>query len=208
MTALNVLIIGGGDFARHLDRALGFMGHDVTILSKAECDATRGAVVADRMDIHRPEFVVCTAGMSDRLVGATIDEVLASNLKAPMVVGAIAHSLDVPCLLVASTAGISPGEHVWYGPAKAGVINFVRAMGNKGARIWALSPGRMDTAMRERDWPGEDPHTRLEPHRVAAVALDIIDGRYAPGANVVIRKVGLERVDVYEDAATVLPSLL
>jgi hypothetical protein len=37
---------------------------------------------------------------------------------------------------------------------------------------------------------------------------DIVLGRYAPGANVIVRKVGLERVDVYEDPAPCLPSLL
>ena len=39
---------------------------------------------------------------------------------------------------------------------------------------------------------------------------EIIDGRYAPGAHVILRKVGMYpgRVDKWEEAAPMLPSLL
>jgi len=203
-----ILILGGGDFAQHLKRALEVWGNrDAVVLERRDCDVTRLDEVVDALSGH-PDAVVCTAGLSDRIIGVSIREVLDANLYGPMLVGTVSAAKGIPCLLVASTAGIVPGKHVWYGPAKAGVINFVRAQATVGARIWALSPGRMDTAMRQADWPDEDRHTRLLPAEVAIVAVNILNGEYAPGANVVIRKVGLDRVDIYEDAAPVLPSLL
>lgn len=209
---MKVLIMGGGDLAARLAKSITLTGagsgHQIVIVDKSDCDLTNYSAVAYTINLAHPDFVICTAGLSDRRVGVTIREVVEANLLTAMNVGQAAAGYNVPCLLVASTAGIDPGHHSWYGPAKAGVINFVRAMGNGGHKIWAISPGRIDTRMRQDDWPNEDPATRLQPGQVTKVMINIMEGHYAPGANVIVRKVGYDRIDVYEEVQACLPSLL
>lgn len=207
---MKLLIFGGGDLARTFERMYSTSAAlEVVILDRDECDAAEFDEVRAAIDAEQPDFIVCTAGTSD-IAAETLEEVLDDNLVTAMNVGTAAQGDHIPTVLVASTAGINPGTHLWYGPAKAGVISFVRAMANadEEARIWAVSPGRMDTRMRDADFPDEDPATRLAPRKVASLIIDILDGNYAPGANVVIRKVGLHRVDIYEEVAPCLPSLL
>lgn len=204
---MKILIFGGGDLARafaSVDR-----GDDIVTLSKAAVDVRDFQAVGIAIHAIEPDFIICTAGLSDRVIGVTMKQVVETNLLGPMNVGQLAAAYGKPCLLVASTAGMSPGTHSWYGPAKAGVINFVRAMANGGARIWAISPGRMRTKMRSDDFPDEHPETQVSTQIVSGVIDEIIAGHYAPGANVVVRKVGTSgRVDIYEEVAPCLPSLL
>jgi NAD(P)-dependent dehydrogenase (short-subunit alcohol dehydrogenase family) len=197
---VNVLILGGGEFAGHLERVLILHGHTVDVIERREMTLTDFRNVLDAVERLLPDFVVCTAGHSDMIVGTSPSEVLHRNLLAPINVATACAAFGIPTLLMASTAGMIPSRHhPWYGPAKAGVIAHVQSMALRGHKIWALSPNRMDTAMRENDWPGEDRATRLDPRDVAAVALDIIDGHYPSGANVVVRKVGTTgRVDVFQ----------
>ncbi len=207
---MKLLIFGGGDLAREIQKAAYVEGiNEVEVLDRMDCDAAEFDEVRAAIDGEQPDLIVCTAGISD-IKADSLEQVLDDNLVSAMNVGIASQEDHIPTVLVASTAGINPGAHLWYGPAKAGVINFVRAMANSDeeARIWAISPGRMDTKMRQDDFPDEDPSTRLRPRVVARKILDILNGDYAPGANVVIRKVGLHRVDVYEEVAPCLPSLL
>ena len=204
---MKLLIFGGGDLAAAIEKSALMILHDVVVVEHKDVDAGVYEDVLQVVEFEMPDYIVCTAGTSD-VASDNLGEVLNDNLVTAINVGTAAGIYDVPCVLVASTAGISPGTHLWYGPAKAGVINFVRAAANRGSRIWAVSPGRMDTKMRDADFPDEDPATRLRPQKVAHLIIDVLDGDYAPGANVVIRKVGLHRVDVYEEAAPTLPSLL
>ena len=202
---MKTLVFGGGDLGQVYQRGR----NDIILAPKAACDAADYLSVAGFMEEYRPDRVLCTAGLSDLAAGVTMQEVLDANLVAPMNVGRLAAAFHTPCVLVASTAGIVPGNHVWYGPAKAGVINYVRAMASYGERIWAVSPGRMDTKMRDIDWPDEDKATRVAPWVVGIAIDNCFDGDYAPGANVIVRKVGTRgRVDIYEEAAPCLPSLL
>lgn len=200
---MRTLVFGAGDLARVYSR-----GHDdVILLERDDCDASDYDAVVEAIEHWEPHRVLCTAGLSD-IKADSLEEVLNANLVTAINVGTAAAAAGLPCVLVASTAGIVPGDHAWYGPAKAGVINFVRAMANRGARIWAISPGRIHTSMRQDDFPEEDPATRLEAWVVGVQIENIFNGDYAPGANVVIRKVGYHRTDIYEEVAPCLPSLL
>lgn len=202
------LVFGGGDLADSFRIEAERRGDSAKLLTKDACDVRRFGTIVTRIEQYRPDFVVCTAGLSDRRIGVPLSDVIATNLTGAINVGQAAEAYGIPCLLVASTAGIVPGLHAWYGAAKAGVITYVRAKGDAGVQMYAVSPGRMDTQMRDDDWPDEDVRTRVDPAVVAEVMFDIVEGRYGPGANVIVRKVGLERVDVYEEAKACLPSLL
>jgi hypothetical protein len=68
----------------------------------------------------------------------------------------------------------------------------------EGYDAYCISPGRVDTKMREKDFPGEDVKTRLTTKQVAGVVKEILDGKYQSGDNIIIRKRGyrtLRRID-------------
>jgi NAD(P)-dependent dehydrogenase (short-subunit alcohol dehydrogenase family) len=194
---MRVLVFGAGGLSAALDRALP---HEVIELSQSAVDVRDIVDIHDAIQRYSPGFIINAAGRSE-LIGDTLHEIIAVNLTGAINVAISSRSSKIPCLLVASTAGMQASEHhPWYGPAKAGVIAHVRAVALAGQEVWALSPNRMETKMRQADWPDEDPKSRLDPERdVAPVVGDIIAGRYAPGANVVVRKVGISgRVDVFQ----------
>ena len=102
-------------------------------------------------------------------------------------------------IFIASVAGMyGKPEHSGYSASKSGVISFVQSLGFEGYDAYSISPGRVDTKMRENDFPGEDKRTRLSTLQVAEIVKECIDGKYKPGDNVIIRKRGfrkLKRVD-------------
>jgi hypothetical protein len=68
----------------------------------------------------------------------------------------------------------------------------------EGYNAYAISAGRVHTKMREKDFPNEDPKTRLLPKSIGKVVKEILNNKYKPGNNVIIRKRGyriLRRVD-------------
>ena len=102
-------------------------------------------------------------------------------------------------IFIASVAGLyGKAEHSGYSASKAGVISLVQSLGMEGHLAYSISPGRVDTKMREKDFPGEDKRTRLTTKQVAQVVKSCIDGKYQPGENIIIRKRGfrtLKRID-------------
>ena len=85
-----------------------------------------------------------------------------------------------------------------YCASKGGTISLVQSLAFEGYDAYSISPGRVDTKMREMDYPGEDPRTRLTTHATASVIFDCINGRYEPGDNIIYRKRGfrtLRRID-------------
>ena len=102
-------------------------------------------------------------------------------------------------IFFASVAGLyGKPEHSGYSASKAGVISLVQSLGMEGYNAYAISAGRVHTKMREKDFPNEDPKTRLLPQSVGRVIKEILSGKYTPGNNVIIRKRGyriLRRVD-------------
>jgi NAD(P)-dependent dehydrogenase (short-subunit alcohol dehydrogenase family) len=89
-------------------------------------------------------------------------------------------------------------EHSGYSASKSGVISFVQSLGLEGYNAYSISPGRVDTKLREKDYPGEDRRTRLTTLQVAEIVKECIDQKYTPGDNIIIRKRGfrkLKRVD-------------
>lgn len=208
---MRILCFGAGGLTDAISRSLQFRWDEVLQLSKRQCDVRNFHAVMERVDAHRPDFIIGAAGVSDMALGTNIQEVLDVNLKGAIYVAAAGKSFGTPTLLIGSTAGMqSPEQHPVYGPAKAGVIAHVAAAGKAGQQIYCLSPNRMDTPMREADWPDEDRRTRLHPVKdVVPVIARIIDGQYPWGANVVVRKVGTSgRVDVFQAPTVVMEGML
>lgn len=119
-----------------------------------------------------------------------------------------AASPDATLIFIASVAASygKPG-HSGYSASKAGVRSLVQSLAMEGRDAYAVSPGRVNTPMRERDFPGEDIRTRLDPAEVGYVVAEILNGDHDPGDNLVVRKIGFEthrRVDKGEPWRTYL----
>lgn len=96
-------------------------------------------------------------------------------------------------IFIGSVAGFhGKANHAGYCASKAGVHSLVQSLAAEGHNAYAIAPGRVDTKMREKDYPGEDKKTRLTVEQIAQVVQEIIDGMYKPGDIIVIRKTGYE----------------
>lgn len=175
-------------------------------LTHADCDVRYTGQVLDAFHRHPDaDLVVNLAGVSSvgHLNGQRHDYGLeiTTNLIGPFNIARAAalFNPDATLVFIASVAGMyGKPNHAGYSASKAGVISLVQSMGMEGYLAYAISPGRVDTKMRERDYPGEDPRTRLTVEQVAEVVEDIVARKYQPGDNVVIRKIGFDtflRVD-------------
>ncbi len=196
-----ILIIGGGDIAANgIIPLLGGVS-----LTRDDCDVRDYNSVANQIKQLQPETVICTAGVShvSNVKNSIIEEwkeELDINLLGSYHVAKACVTNNVKNLIFfASVAGLyGKPEHSGYSASKAGVISLVQSLGMEGYNAYAVSAGRVHTKMRERDFPNEDPRTRLAPDKVGQVIVEILNGKYNPGDNVIIRKRGyriLRRVD-------------
>lgn len=199
-TGPKVLIFGKGGISEGIKDALP--RSEVVALSQESCDVTDGNQVWWMLENRHnmgndPDWVVNCAGIDEEgfLCGAdTID----TNLIGSYFVAEQCVKRGIPCILIASVAGLyGKPAHAAYCASKAGVISLVQSWGFDHD-IWAISPGRVDTPMREARYPNDTPGSRLSPLQIGAVVRDIMDGKYESGTNVIIRKQGLHEVIIEE----------
>lgn len=184
---MRVLVFGKGGISGGIKKALA--EHEVIELTKDDCDVRDAMTVFCALGDHKPEWVINCAGISKPDYPKLEIE---TNLQGAMNVALM--SAPIPQIHIASVAGLygKPG-HLGYSVSKAGVITMVQSLGFEYS-IWAISPGRVDTPMREKDYPNDTPGSRLDPLCVGVVVQDIMSGYYQSGANIIIRKVGLDDI--------------
>jgi NAD(P)-dependent dehydrogenase (short-subunit alcohol dehydrogenase family) len=187
---MHVLIFGKGGISGGITAAID---HDVTELSHNEADVRCRVAVARAIKSLAPDWIINCAGVSDHT--NPFYEVQ-TNLMGTIYVAQAAG--QIPSIHIASVAGLyGKPDHVGYSASKAGVISVVQSLGFSQP-IWAISPGRVDTPMRERDYPDDTPGSRLHPEQIGWVVTDIMANKYERGSNVIIRKVGLDTIVVTE----------
>lgn len=189
-------IFGGGGIAEGI---IEIVGGDVY-----EADVRDYAEVRTVLSRHNPLVVINCAGVShpSMMVGSRsdwIDEINVNLVGSYHVARASVAQGVRTQIHVASVAGLyGKPNHSGYCASKAGVISLVRSLAMEGEDAYAISPGRVDTKMRERDYPGEDPRTRLVPEQIGWLVRDVLEGLYEPGDNLILRKIGFDthfRVD-------------
>ena len=198
---MKVLIFGKSDIGEGIKQ----LYPDTVNIPKEECDVRDALQVRNTLKKYKPDVIVNCAGISHVQVvrDSNIDswkEEIDVNLVGSFIVARESINSGVKTMIfIASVAGMyGKPEHSGYSASKSGVISFVQSLGFEGYDAYSISPGRVDTKMRENDFPGEDKRTRLSTLQVAEIVKECIDGKYKPGDNVIIRKRGfrkLKRVD-------------
>ena len=198
---MKVLIFGKSDIGEGIKQ----LYPDTVNISKEECDVRDALQVRITLKKYKPDVIVNCAGISHVQVvrDSNIDywkEEIDVNLVGSFIVARESINSGVKTMIfIASVAGMyGKPEHSGYSASKSGVISFVQSLGFEGYDAYSISPGRVDTKMRENDFPGEDKRTRLSTLQVAEIVKECVDGKYKPGDNVIIRKRGfrkLKRVD-------------
>lgn len=200
-----IATFGGGEIAERGIRP--FLGTALSTVGLHECDVTDSRAVREMFRCMRPplaphtrlDAVIYTAGVSLPSSLAVSDfhafarEIEVNLLGAFNVAKAGIDAGVKTFIFIASLAGLyGKPNHAGYSASKAGMISLVQSLAMEGHNAYAISPGRVQTAMRERDYPGEDPRTRLNPLAIGEIVRDILAGKYTPGDNVVIRMRGHE----------------
>jgi NAD(P)-dependent dehydrogenase (short-subunit alcohol dehydrogenase family) len=199
---MKILIFGQSD----IGEGVGKIYLDTVIVPKEECDVRDAEQVRSTLEIHRPDVIVNCAAVShvQEVKSSNIiqwREEIEVNLVGSFLIARESLSTDIhrPMIFIASVAGMyGKPEHSGYSASKSGVISFVQSLGLEGYPAFTISPGRVDTKMREKDYPGEDKRTRLTTLQVANIVRNCINKRYQPGDNIIIRKKGyrtLIRID-------------
>ena len=198
---MKVLIFGKSDIGEGIKQ----LYLDTVNIPKEECDVRDALQVRNTLEKYKPDVIVNCAGISHVQVvrDSNIDywkEEIDVNLVGSFIVARESINSGVKTMIfIASVAGMyGKPEHSGYSASKSGVISFVQSLGFEGYDAYSVSPGRVDTKMRENDYPGEDKRTRLSTLQVAEIVKECIDGKYETGDNIIIRKRGftkLKRVD-------------
>ena len=198
---MKVLIFGKSDIGEGIRQIYS----DTVNIPKEDCDVRDAVQVRNTLMKYKPDVIVNCAGISHVQVvkDSNIDywkEEIDVNLVGSFIVARESINTGVKTMVfIASVAGMyGKPEHSGYSASKSGVISFVQSLGFEGYDAYSVSPGRVDTKMRENDYPGEDKRTRLSTLQVAEIVKECVDGKYEPGDNIIIRKRGftkLKRVD-------------
>ena len=198
---MKILIFGRSDIGEGIKQ----LYPDTVNVPKEECDVRDVLQVRNTLEKYKPDVIVNCAGISHVQVvrDSNIDywkEEIDVNLVGSFIVARESINSGVKTMIfIASVAGMyGKPEHSGYSASKSGVISFVQSLGFEGYDAYSVSPGRVDTKMRENDYPGEDKRTRLSTLQVAEIVKECIDGKYETGDNIIIRKRGftkLKRVD-------------
>ena len=198
---MKVLIFGKSDIGEGIRQ----LYPDTINVPKEDCDVRDYNQICAILEKYKPDVIVNCAGISHVQVVKDSNikhwqEEIEVNLIGSYLIARASINWNVKTMIfIASVAGMyGKPEHSGYSASKSGVISFVQSLGFEGYKAYSVSPGRVDTKMREHDYPGEDKRTRLSTLQVAEVVKECIDGKYEPGDNIIIRKRGftkLKRVD-------------
>ena len=202
---MKVLILGGGGIANGIYQCLENCG--VEVATRADFDATDLHSTSELIRNSGANVVINCAGVSyvHKIQGASmvriLEEIHVNLLGSFNVAHAAANYLENPTMIfMGSVAGkYGKPNHGGYCATKAGVISLVQSLAMEGYDAYAISPGRVDTPMREHDYPGEDRRTRLDPEQIGDLVLEILEGKYEPGDNLIIRKVGYDTPPIKVD---------
>ena len=189
---MKILVFGGGS---DLAQQIYTMQRNTILVEHDACDISRPKSVKKFIQAHKPEVVINCAGLVQSGLVKQQDfedwkNQVFTNLIGSFNIAQAATNNDVKTIiLVGSVTGLfGKPKYSAYSAAKAGVISLVQSLGMEGINAYCVSPARIDTKMRNKEFPNEDKRSRLTTHDVAKVIFDCINGKYRAGDNVIILK--------------------
>lgn len=199
-----LIVIFGGE--SDMAPAIQAIYPNTVTIPKVECDVTNPLEIQEALELYKPDVVINLAGVSNLqpIKGsdhfAWWDEVEVNLVGSYLVAKYSIEAGVEKMIFIGSVAGkYGKPNHSGYCASKAGVISLVQSLGMEGYNAYCISPGRVNTKMREKDFPGERVETRLETREIAELTKDIIQGKYQPGDNLVIRRRGVETQPIRVD---------
>jgi short-subunit dehydrogenase len=195
---VKILNIGSGDIWRGMEKELRKKGHSTVSVDKDTCDVRNYRELEQTISANsNADWIIYTAGVSH------VHKIKGNNLadvKEEMEVNYLGFYNTVKYatekgiknfIVIISVAGLyGKPNHSGYSASKMALRSLIESLAMEGYNAYGISPGRVDTVMRERDYPGEDVRTRLSCKQVADVVFEIFTGRHESGDNVIIRKRG------------------
>lgn len=196
---MRILNFGGGEIWGGIEAEVHKHYPDSEILSvqKQMCDVGNGLDVERIYQLFKPDWVIYTAGVSHIQTIEDMNVVLAfeefrSNMLGMLNVAhhGVKNGVKNYISLISVAGLYGKPNHSGYSASKMALRSFIESMAMEGLNAYGISPGRVDTAMRRKDYPNDEPGTCLSVKQVGAVALEIMAGKHQPGDNVIIRKRG------------------
>lgn len=195
---MKILVFGGGS---DLAKQIYAMQRNTILVEHDDCDIRRPDSVKKFIQAHKPEVVINCAGLVNSGLVKEQDfedwknQVFTNLIGSFNIAQAATNNNVKTIILVGSVMGLyGKPNYSAYSAAKAGVISLVQSLGLEGINAYCISPARMDTKMRNKEYPNEDKRSRLTTQDVAKVIFDCINGKYKPGNNVTIRKRNFRKV--------------
>jgi gluconate 5-dehydrogenase len=193
---MRLVVFGESDIGQGLKKYFS----EVTIIPKEICDVRNVSQILEVLNKYSPDVIVNCAGVSNiqPIKNSSIEkwrEEIEVNLFGSYLIAqaSINFNPKIKMIFLASVAGLyGKPNHSGYSSSKSALITLVQSLGMEGYDAFSISPGRVDTKMREKDFPGEDKRTRLSVDQVAKVIKKCISGKFQPGDNIIIRKKGFE----------------
>lgn len=195
---MKILVFGGGsDIAKEIK----ILEKDTILVDHNDCDIIRQDSVDHFILTYKPEVVINCAGtlmagpIRDQKLADWRDQIDVNLLGSFNVAQASVKNKVKTIILIGSIAGLyGKAGNSAYSASKAGVVSLVQSLGMEGINAYCISPGGVDTKMREKAHPGEGKKTRLSTKDIVDVMLDCVNEKYKPGDNVIIRKVGHRKI--------------
>ena len=205
---MNFVNYGGGEIWSGIESLLLYLGHATVSYSKKVYDV-RNSISVD--SAFNPDWIIYTAGVShiQSIIGCDLDKIREEFLVNAIGLCNVLQTTSCKNVIaITSVAGLyGKPNHAGYSASKMALRSIIQSLSREHYNAYGIAPGRVDTLMREHDYPGEDKRTRLSIQQVAMVVKEILDGKYKSGDNIVIRKRGyrvLRRVDNGEPWKTYL----
>lgn len=195
---MKILVFGGGsDIAKEIQTK----EKDTVLIEHSDCDISKPDSVDHFIRTYKPEVVINCAGILkggfiNKQEFADWEDQITTNLIGSFNVAQASVKNGVKTIiLIGSAAGLyGKAKYSAYSASKAGVISLTQSLGMEGINAYCISPGGVDTKMREKYYPGEDKRARLSTKDVVKVMFDCINGKYKPGDNVILRKRGFRKI--------------
>lgn len=195
---MKILVFGGGS---DIAKQIRVIEKDTILVDHAVCDITQPTDVDSFIQKHNPDVVINCAGMLK--TGLTKDQKFLDwknqvvvNLIGSFAVAqaSIRHNVHTIIFIGSVTALYGKANVSAYSASKAGVKSLTQSLAMEGINAYCISPGGVDTKMRDLYFPDENKTLRLSPKDVVKIIFDCIHGKYKPGDNIIIRKYNLRKI--------------